>query len=727
MNTLRTKLLISIISAIVILLSVSFFSIGSIANSGLRDLMEEDARNIAQKNAEKISSLFTEAYAFTYANAAYQEFLQRSGQTDREAFKRYLAYQLEKHEPFFALWTQFEPNAWDGRDSFFAGKPGYAENGLYSPWVFRDNGKVRIDTTGTYTETEDYYTVAKSTKKPFVTVPYQDKALTGQTTMMTTISMPLFDESGSLIGVTGTDIILKTFQALIENLTLFESGYGTIIAQDGTLVAHPNTASIGKNVKELDSEEANKLLFDTCARGVVNSTRTYSVVTQQDILRIFAPIEIQGTGQRWVFAASIPLKEVNVIPNRIIRLMAVFMVGFVVVLSIIIIILASRIVSPIKVLADGIHTVSTGDFTRKVNVKTKDEIGRIAYRFNEFIDTISSMLKDTKETSHRLNEVGELLSEEMSQTSSAVTQIAAASKNARTIIEQQAESVSSVSEVMETIAKQVDALGGLIEIQSANITESSASIEEMVANIRSVTSNVSTAASMTRELVQASSIGKEKMSTVTSQVREIAEQSEKLIEMNSIIANIASQTNLLAMNAAIEAAHAGNAGKGFSVVADEVRKLAELSKEQSMEIRQHLKEVTSIIDSVAVSTEDASLSFDDINKLVSDVDNIQETIRHAMSEQSEGSKQILAALEEMNQATSDVSGGAHDMRLGTSKINTEIENLVILSGEVKQGITEIATGASNIEASVVQVREISERNKELIADVLEKTEQFKVS
>jgi methyl-accepting chemotaxis protein len=291
MNTLRSKLLVSILTTVILLLGMSFFAIGYLANTNLTMLMEEDTKHQAEKNAEAISSLFVESYASTYANAVHQEYLKKTGQTDRESLKRYLANYLEKHENFYAIWTQFEPNAWDGRDAEFAGKPGYSDIGLNSPWVYRKDGQVIIDTEGSYAETEEYYVVPKTTKKPYVTMPYQEETTADTVTMMSTITIPLFDTNGTLIGVTGTDIALSTFQEIIANLKFFESGYGTIISSDGTLVAHPRVDLIGKDVKELDTEEANKLLFDTIERGVVNSTKTFSTVTNQKVLRLFAPLK----------------------------------------------------------------------------------------------------------------------------------------------------------------------------------------------------------------------------------------------------------------------------------------------------------------------------------------------------------------------------------------------------------------------------------------------------
>jgi methyl-accepting chemotaxis protein len=190
--------------------------------------------------------------------------------------------------------------------------------------------------------------------------------------------------------------------------------------------------------------------------------------------------------------------------------------------------------------------------------------------------------------------------------------------------------------------------------------------------------------------------------------------------------NIASQTNLLSMNAAIEAAHAGEAGKGFAVVAGEIRKLAESSGEQSKTISEVLKKIKESIDTITVSTGSVLKQFEAINSSIKIVADQETNIRNAMEEQGEGSKQILDAIAELNEITRHVKAGSTEMLQGSREVIQESKKLDMVTQEISGGMKEMATGADQINTAVNEVNTISGRNKQNIDILMKEVSRFKV-
>jgi methyl-accepting chemotaxis protein len=210
--------------------------------------------------------------------------------------------------------------------------------------------------------------------------------------------------------------------------------------------------------------------------------------------------------------------------------------------------------------------------------------------------------------------------------------------------------------LQEKIRAMVNQLNAYVEDQVAAVTESSATIEEMIASIRGVTSTLSKNSESVKELEEASMVGHAGLNGVAADIKEIAVESESLMQINSVMQNIASQTNLLSMNAAIEAAHAGESGMGFAVVADEIRKLAESSGQQSKTINAVLKKIKGSIDKITKSTDDVLNKFSAIEHGVRTVAQQEDNIRGAMDEKAQGSKEILQAIQKVR----DVTGYVRD-------------------------------------------------------------------
>jgi methyl-accepting chemotaxis protein len=228
------------------------------------------------------------------------------------------------------------------------------------------------------------------------------------------------------------------------------------------------------------------------------------------------------------------------------------------------------------------------------------------------------------------------------------------------------------------------------------------------------------------ELIAASEVGRTGLQGVSADIQEIARESEGLLEINSVMQNIASQTNLLSMNAAIEAAHAGEAGRGFAVVSDEIRKLAENSGQQSKIISDTLKKIKDSIDKITKSTNTVLDRFGAIDTGVNTVSDQEAHIRNAMEEQGQGSQQILEAIAKLNDITQTVKGGSLEMLEGSREVIQESRNLEVVTQEITNGVNEMATGADQINAAINRVNTISGDNKEHITTLVAEVSRFKV-
>jgi methyl-accepting chemotaxis protein len=248
----------------------------------------------------------------------------------------------------------------------------------------------------------------------------------------------------------------------------------------------------------------------------------------------------------------------------------------------------------------------------------------------------------------------------------------------------------------------------------------------MIANINSVTNTLVKNDENVKVLMGASEVGKKGLQEVVEDIKEIARESESLLEINSVMENIASQTNLLSMNAAIEAAHAGESGKGFSVVAEEIRKLAESSSGQSKTISDVLKKIKSSIDKIAQSTEAVLNKFGAIDGAVRTVAEQEESIRNAMEEQSQGSKQILDAIGQLGDITRQVKDGSLEMLKGSNEVIREGKNLNKVTTEITGSMKEMAKDAMAINSTVVQVSELSGKNHGGINTLMNEVSRFKV-
>jgi methyl-accepting chemotaxis protein len=369
---------------------------------------------------------------------------------------------------------------------------------------------------------------------------------------------------------------------------------------------------------------------------------------------------------------------------------------------------------------------SEGDLTKRLKLPAKHEVGIIVQYFDTTLDTIRDLVLVSKKQSLELSQIGGKLSLTMVEAARTITNVTSRIKNVETQTTKQSEGIAQTNQAMREIISRIGRFNEHLETQAAEIEGTSGSIEKMLRSIAGAAEGLVKNGKNVANLADASDAGRASLQDVSGSIQEIAQASEGLIEITGVMENIAEQTNLLSMNAAIEAAHAGETGKGFAVVAEEIRKLAESSSEQSTMIGMVLKRIKTLIDGIAVSTDGVISRFETIDDHVKIVAKEEDLIRIAMEEQGVGSKEILEYLTHLNSITETIKRDAEDMQNGSKDVFEESRRLETITNNIMMSMREIAGGTNHVDAAIQEATLISGENKQHIEIMADKIGRFKV-
>ncbi|MBU0929108.1 MAG: methyl-accepting chemotaxis protein [Spirochaetes bacterium] len=643
----------------------------------------------------------------------------------RSSYVTMLKAIAERNSSFVSVWTAWGMNAVDGRDSAYAGtKYGNASGSFCVAFSKGPNG-VELSTLPDSVRAERRYIAAFTTLSSAIIGPYLPGA--GSSGPVFCVTAPIV-YGGKSMGVVGVEIPAYSIARMINDLSLQTGSDYSLFDNDYKYIEVSDQALLGRSILSLDPARTDE--SEAIRKGRPYRAHVAPADGGAEILRVLTPVRVSDTNAAWslmVEEEMSSVREASGSSAMMAMLLSTF--GAVLLAQFVTTLLVARSVSSHALKAGALLrdiAEGDGDLTRRLDIRSKDEIGAMARSFDRFAEKLAGIIRDTKSAVSELRGGSVELDSGMAAAVAAVRRIDEAIEAVIRGTENQSASVEEVSSSVEQITRNIESLDRMIERQKGGIAESSASIEEMVGSMGSIAKNVESFGEYMRRLVSASDAGKGKLGGVSVLVKDIAERSQGLIDANKVIQSIAAQTNLLAMNAAIEAAHAGDAGAGFAVVADEIRTLAELSQSRSKEISASVAGIRNGIDKVVGSTIEAERAFEDIAGHVRRVGELETEIKAAVAEQGTGSRLVLESLSSIRNVTEEVRGASAEMTQGAGVAVEEMRQLLGLTEDLKGRIGAIGTESAGIKAITGRVTELGAMNARMVSKVEAGTDRFKV-
>ncbi len=392
------------------------------------------------------------------------------------------------------------------------------------------------------------------------------------------------------------------------------------------------------------------------------------------------------------------------------------------------ILLIGIIIKPLKSVEKNLKDIASGqgDLTVSLNIKSNDEMGKLSSSFNAFTSSLRDIIVNIKQTSDTVGKVKDELHKEVETAVTAITDIAENSVEAKLSMETLSSTITDTKISTANIDNEISALNNTIEDQASAIEESSSAINEMVASINSVAAITEGKQKATSQLEDKAKKGEEIIKSTTDAIVEISDNIGSISDMIAIINGISAQTNLLAMNAAIEAAHAGDAGRGFSVVADEIRKLAESSAENAKKIAGEIKNIIVKIETAVLSGNKTNSSFQAIRKDVSSVFDAFSEILISTSELSAGGNELLKGIELLNDVSIRVKEGSENITENVSSLSRAMNQVENLSTQITESMEEVTESTKDISSVMTGISDLTSNLDSSSRELENEAKRFKV-
>ena len=446
------------------------------------------------------------------------------------------------------------------------------------------------------------------------------------------------------------------------------------------------------------------------------------------VITVFSPILSNGKSAGFV-ACDYRVQELveNIHKSRnkmILCAFAATLTGFLTLLFYI-----SLFFKRLKKVSDAMEDISSGarDLTQRLKIHGNTELDILCKAYNDIIVNLQEMVKNISKSIDSLSDNSSVLLKQNNETISLIENAKFSIEDIYSKADNQNMLSARVSDGIDGVEKAVTILDEKIVQQSEAVEKSSEAVEDIHSSINSANQAIERISNEYAVIVAETEDGRQKQNQVLNQVDVIVQQAQNLAQANAVISSIASQTNLLAMNAAIEAAHAGESGKGFSVVADEIRKLAENSATQSTAVTKLIDDIEKAIEGIVTVSKSSSDSFSSLGGKIQGMNALLAEIKDDMKNQNSGAKHILDMMQLLSNATAGIKESSDTMKNNTLSVVEQIVHLkesskaILISGNTASRHLEKMT--ENAEITMTQAKQ----NDELTGSVHEIVASYKVS
>lgn len=403
--------------------------------------------------------------------------------------------------------------------------------------------------------------------------------------------------------------------------------------------------------------------------------------------------------------SEIEKRIADALVRRMRVVIVVFVVSMALIVSFCVYTLRSLLLSIRKIVLSA-NNLAEMDFSKDIVVERKDEIGDIQQALSEIRDNLRKNISKMKDTETLKQERILKLQEIIGQSSKGFLQINSDMDTTRNMADEQERAINEAAESMELIESHIKGFEQTVSVQNEHISRSTESVQAMVNGLIEMKNIAGEARNTVAKLEKSSESGKKMLATLAEELGQIDKQSAFLEETNDTLVNIAAQTNLLAMNAAIEAAHAGEAGKGFAVVASEVRKLAESSHKESENISGEIKEMKAVIERVRRASDNTVATMDTVFQSVTDMETAFRAVADSLEKQMVNGTLISDTVSAIRETTSHVRDGSEGVKTQNQAINRIIDRLLTISKEVKGSVLDVVNASRNIESKLAALENL---------------------
>ncbi len=707
---IRSKILVpTILGIVVVLVVISFCQIAMIAYRE-KNRIEDTITEVANRYAMEILREFMTGGLSTTQNLAITfESLYNDRSVNRNELNNILQHFLATHSELFAIWSVWE-NC-DGLDESYLNRGlGHPETGAFVPFWYRaSDGRILLSECRFYNSPEPgkglYYKIPMERNAAVILEPSQE-VQNGELLQVVSFVSPIRID-GEPVGVVGVDFNLNQLTQRIREFQFPAKGYNAyFFSAGGIYVSSSDSEKIGKSVLAYEGLEKMEELRNF-------SQRPYSIVQIGDVYHVAVPVQMsEDSGAPWVFVLTVEKSVLFRDAYWLIGTTVFTVVILIFVVLLIIFYVSQSIVRPVRKISLMVEDIAKGeaDLSKTLEVQSNDELGDIASSINTFIVKLRDIIRKMKSAINSAADVQNKVTDSTKTAESFTQMMVSAVSSAFTLMDDAKNEMLGISQKLEDISMEVDGFKVTVENGTAVVSQSSTATNEIVATINNISSNVSGNAESLQRLAELSEDGKNRMDENAALIKQIHNSTKSMFDAIKVVNGIAQQTNLLAMNAAIEAAHAGEAGKGFAVVAEEIRKMAEDSSKNASIISKNLIDAAKLVETVTVSNTATAEVFNDLNQQVRRQALVLAEVSSAMLELAHSGNELLDISSVSRDSMAAVDNGASKIENSIVEINVLIKHISAnvdrvfeMIGDVKTQNVEFGESMSNLSQEAVDL------------------------